>query len=198
MCGLERSECSARRHDLSTPPDTREFTKVTDLLNITLHNIYRRNEPLGRRLTIWPNFCLRVYPTGHKYVKIAGLNDWGSSWPTYSPLPKCIQWVQNRMRKTFLVLPQPDYIWVGMIWLLMSKDGADLPAMSSRRIKGVISWPKVSSLVFRFWRLSWTNKPNTRRKWKLRYSPIQWAYLEPLAMHFSDRRCSRIGFKTGN
>jgi len=39
--------------------------------------------------------------------------------------------------------------------------------------KGVMSWPKVSSLVYRFWSLPRTNGHNTQLKWKLRYSPIQ-------------------------
>ena len=30
------------------------------------------------------------------------------------------------------------------------------------------------------------------------YSPIQCAYLEPLVMHFSDRRRNRIGLEIGN
>jgi len=65
-------------------------------------------------------------------------------------------------------------------------------------IKEVMSWPKVSSLVFRFWSLPWTNGPNTQLKWKFRYSPIQCAYLEPSATHFSDRRRTRIGLEIGN
>jgi len=40
------------------------------------------------------------------------------------------------------------------------------------------------ALVCRFWSLSWTNGPNTQFKWKLRYSPIQCAHLEPLTMYF--------------
>ena len=55
-----------------------------------------------------------------------------------------------------------------------------------------MSWPKVSSLVFRLWSLPWTNGLNTQLKWKLRYSPIQCAYLEPFMTHFSERRCNRI------
>ena len=47
-------------------------------------------------------------------------------------------------------------------------------------IKEVMPWPK----VFRFWSLPRTNGPNTQ--WKLRYSPIQCAYLEPSAMHFQN------------
>ena len=35
-------------------------------------------------------------------------------------------------------------------------------------------------------------------KWKLRYSPIQCAYLEPSAMHFSDWQCNGICLKIGN
>jgi len=58
------------------------------------------------------------------------------------------------------------------------------------KVKGVMT-----SLVCRFWSLPWTNGPNTQFKWKLRYSPIQCAYLEPLVMHFSDRQCNRIGLK---
>ena len=46
--------------------------------------------------------------------------------------------------------------------------------------KGVMTWPKVSSLVFRFWRLQRTNGPNPQAEWKLRYSPIQCAYLRAL------------------
>jgi len=40
--------------------------------------------------------------------------------------------------------------------------------------------------------------PNTQFKWKLRYSLIQCAYLEPLATHFTDRRHNRIGLEVGN
>jgi len=36
--------------------------------------------------------------------------------------------------------------------------------------KRVMSWSKVSTLVFRFWSLSWTNRPKIQLKWKLRYS----------------------------
>jgi len=68
----------------------------------------------------------------------------------------------------------------------------------SVKIKGVMSWPEVSSLVFKFWSLPWTNGPNIQLKWKLRYSPIQCAYLEPSGMHFSDRRRNRIGLEIGN
>ena len=50
--------------------------------------------------------------------------------------------------------------------------------------KGVMSWPKVSSLVFRFGNAPWTIGPNTQLKWKLRYSLIQCAYLEPSALTF--------------
>jgi len=64
--------------------------------------------------------------------------------------------------------------------------------------KGVMTWAKVSSLVFRFWSLSWINGPNTQLKWKLRYSPIQYAYLKPSAMYFSDCRCTRIGLGIEN
>jgi len=35
--------------------------------------------------------------------------------------------------------------------------------------------------VFRFWSLPWTNEPNTRLKWKLKYSPIPCAHLDPSA-----------------
>jgi len=41
-------------------------------------------------------------------------------------------------------------------------------------IKGVVS------LVFRFWSLPWTNRPNTQPKSKLRYSPIQCSLLRAL------------------
>ena len=59
--------------------------------------------------------------------------------------------------------------------------------MHMRCFKGVMSWPKVSSIDFRFWGLRWTNGPNIQLKWKLRHSPIQVAYLEPSVTHFSDR-----------
>jgi len=62
-------------------------------------------------------------------------------------------------------------------------------------INEVISWPKVSSLVCRFWSLPWTNCPDTQLKWKLRYSPIGCACLEPLVTHCSDRQRNRIGLR---
>jgi len=65
--------------------------------------------------------------------------------------------------------------------------------MGKLSIKGVMSWPNVSSLVFRFWSPPWTNGPNTQLKWKLRYSPIHCAYLKSSATHFLDRRRNRIG-----
>jgi len=55
--------------------------------------------------------------------------------------------------------------------------------------KGIMSWPKVSSFVFRIWSLPWTNGHKTQLKWKLRYSPIQCAY--------SDRRHNRTGSEIG-
>jgi len=42
------------------------------------------------------------------------------------------------------------------------------------------------------------NGRNTQLKWKLRYSPIQCAHLEPSPTHFSDRRRNRIGLEIGN
>jgi len=60
-------------------------------------------------------------------------------------------------------------------------------------LEGVRTWAKVTWLGCRFWSLPWTNGPNTQFKWKLRYSPIQCAYLEPSVTHFSDHRCTRIG-----
>ena len=72
------------------------------------------------------------------------------------------------------------------------------PTTDRQSLKGVMSWPKVSSLVFRFWSLPWTNGPNTQLKWKLRYSPILCAYLEPSVMHFSDCRRNRIRLEIGN
>jgi len=65
-------------------------------------------------------------------------------------------------------------------------------------IKGVMSWPKVSLLVFRFWSLPWTNESNTQLKWKLKYSPIQCEYLEPSATHFSDQWRNSIGLEIRN
>jgi len=67
------------------------------------------------------------------------------------------------------------------------------PVCYNRWLKGVMTWPRVSSLVCRFRSLPWTNGPNTQFKWKLRYSPIQCAYLEPSMTYFSDRRHTRIG-----
>jgi len=61
--------------------------------------------------------------------------------------------------------------------------------------KGVMTWTKVASLVCRFWSLPWTNGSNTQFKWKLRYSPIQCACLEPSTMYFSNRRRTRIGLE---
>jgi len=58
-------------------------------------------------------------------------------------------------------------------------------------------WPKVTSLVFIFWSLSWTNWLNTQPNWKHRYRLIQCAYLKPSATHFSDRRRNSIGLKIG-
>jgi len=57
---------------------------------------------------------------------------------------------------------------------------------------------KVTSLVCRFWSLPRTNGPNTQFKWKLRYNPIQCAYLEPSVTHFSNCRRTRIGLEIGN
>jgi len=65
-------------------------------------------------------------------------------------------------------------------------------------IKGCMSWPKVSLLAFRFWSLPWTNGANIQLKWKLRYSPIQFAHLVPSLMHFSDHWRKRIGLEIGN
>ena len=65
-------------------------------------------------------------------------------------------------------------------------------------LKGVMTWAKVTSLVCIFWSLPWTNGPNTQFKWKLRYSPIQCAYLEPSMAYFSDRQRTRIGLEIGN
>ena len=42
------------------------------------------------------------------------------------------------------------------------------------------------------------NGPDTQLIWKLTYSPIQCEYLDPSAMHFSDRLCNRIGLAIGN
>jgi len=50
-----------------------------------------------------------------------------------------------------------------------------------------MTWAKVTSLVCRNWSLSWTTGLNTQSKWKLRYSPIKCAYLEPLTTYFSNR-----------
>jgi len=61
-----------------------------------------------------------------------------------------------------------------------------------------MTWSKVTSLVCRFWSLPWTNGPNTQFKWKLRYSPIQCANLEPSTTYYSDCRRTRIGLKIGN
>jgi len=36
-----------------------------------------------------------------------------------------------------------------------------------RSVKGVMPWPKVATLVFRFLSPPWTNGPNTQHKWKL-------------------------------
>ena len=52
-------------------------------------------------------------------------------------------------------------------------------------VKGLMTWPKVSSHVFRFWSLSWTNGLNAQFKWKLKCNPIRCAYLEPSATHFA-------------
>ena len=65
-------------------------------------------------------------------------------------------------------------------------------------LKGVMTWAKVTLLVYRFWSLPWTNGPSTHFKWKFRYSPIQCAYLEPSTAYLSDRRRTRIDFEIGN
>jgi len=65
-------------------------------------------------------------------------------------------------------------------------------------IKGVMSWARVTSLVCRFLKPPMNKWPKTQLKWKLRYNPIQCAYLEPSATHFSDRRRNRIGLEIGN
>jgi len=65
-------------------------------------------------------------------------------------------------------------------------------------LKGWLPWPKVSSLVFQSWSLSWTNGSNTQLKWKLRYSPIQCAYLEPSVTYFSHRQSNRIPVEIAN
>jgi len=72
------------------------------------------------------------------------------------------------------------------------------PSRNVNGIKGVMTWVKVTSLVCRFWSLPWTNGPNTQFKWKLRYSPIQCAYLEPSMTYFSNRRRTRLGLEIGN
>ena len=61
-----------------------------------------------------------------------------------------------------------------------------------------MSWPKVSSLVSDVEAYHEQNGSNTPLKWKLRYSPIQTAYLEPSMIHFPDRRRARIGLEIGN
>ena len=65
-------------------------------------------------------------------------------------------------------------------------------------LKEVMTWAKVTSLVCIFCSLPWQNGPNTQFQWKLRYSPIQCAYLEPPMTFFSDRRRTRISFEIGN
>jgi len=40
------------------------------------------------------------------------------------------------------------------------------------KLLNAMSWPKVSSLVFRFWSLRWINEPNNQLKWKLRYRAL--------------------------
>jgi len=125
-----------------------------------------------------------------------------------------IYWLVWQFRTTVTVLaclpayfPATDLvtqwrmIWVGSRTRCSNSDWVFLAiGLSLERhiyLKGVMSWPKVSSLVFIFWSLSWTNGPNTQLKWKLRYSPIQCAYLKPSMARFLDRRCNRIGLKLG-
>jgi len=58
---------------------------------------------------------------------------------------------------------------------------SNLYVMRNYTVKGVMPWAKVTSPVCRLWSLPWTKGPNTQLKWKLRYSPIQCAYLRVLS-----------------
>ena len=54
--------------------------------------------------------------------------------------------------------------------------------------------------IFTCWHIlkpTMNNRPNTQLKWKLIYSSIHRAYLEPPATHFSDRRRNKIGLEIG-
>jgi len=61
--------------------------------------------------------------------------------------------------------PMQDYN--NTAWYLKHEQQSEKP------FKGVMSWPKLASVVFRFWSLPWTNGLSTQLKWKLRDSPIQ-------------------------
>ena len=132
-----------------------------------------------------------------------------SAWPLTSQACDIIRHINGRLGSVFIktffqrvpILPSflcllhCNLTQVGLetCWFWSAK--RDLPRHPT--FNEVMSWPKVSSLVSRFWRLPWTNGPNTQLKRKLRYNPIQYAYLEPLATHSAHWR-NRIGLEIGN
>jgi len=76
--------------------------------------------------------------------------------------------------------------WTASHWLLV------LFPTPFLLVDSLKTWPNVSALVFRFWSLPWTNWPNIKLKWKLRYRPIHCAYLEPSSKPFSGHQCTKI------
>jgi len=88
--------------------------------------------------------------------------------------------------------------WFFQDWRIVVRSAVSLRCWAWRLpihifISTVMSRSGVSSLVFRFWSLPWTNGSNIQLKWKLRYSPSQYAYVEPTVTQFADRRRNRIG-----
>jgi len=116
-------------------------------------------------------------------------------------LQSILQWIHQKMLK------QAIKVVLNQCWRSENYDSPHMQLgfrcptqqlLPSSRLKGVMTWANVTSLVCRFWSLPWTNGPNTQFKWNLRYSPNQCAYLKPSTTCCSNRWRTRIDLEIGN